>query len=323
MSHDKMPTFFSGTDTSTLQKEGTDRNNFVSLIVNNDGTYSAAITRKVEYTEKHEIEITGKYPFFGTRRIYEIPPVYSKDEKKKTVVEWFDLVVEKHPAHFQPDEYDMRFNEIAAKKINRLPSNRSYSDISGVKKQQPWAGGGYIGMEDDEVDYDNTPKHAEPSTPKPTVKKPVESEEPTLFQNNPFVDDVFDDEFVNEALTMPSFLYRIEQLLLEILTGCPIISNWVKPGEINNSLFESILDKFDKAGYAEDVYHSFVYNALTDRFVTIEPEEYFPKYALEEGVSAYMLENVLTVKLINMVNKLCSTKLRNAAMEALIEFYSL
>jgi proteasome lid subunit RPN8/RPN11 len=46
-SHNLMATFFSGTDCSTLLEEGRDRNNFVSLIVNNQGVYSAAITRKV------------------------------------------------------------------------------------------------------------------------------------------------------------------------------------------------------------------------------------------------------------------------------------
>lgn len=49
-SHNNMNTFFSSTDTSTLQEEGYYRNHFVSLIVNNEGDYSAAITSKV--TEK-------------------------------------------------------------------------------------------------------------------------------------------------------------------------------------------------------------------------------------------------------------------------------
>lgn len=44
-SHNTMATFFSGTDTSTLLEEGKDRNHFVSLIVNNAGTYTAGITR--------------------------------------------------------------------------------------------------------------------------------------------------------------------------------------------------------------------------------------------------------------------------------------
>lgn len=47
-SHNNMSTFFSETDTATLKEEGRDRNNFVSLIVNNAGTYTAAITRRVK-----------------------------------------------------------------------------------------------------------------------------------------------------------------------------------------------------------------------------------------------------------------------------------
>lgn len=47
-SHDTMPTFFSGTDIATLKDIGRDMNHFVSLIVNNAGSYTAAITRKVK-----------------------------------------------------------------------------------------------------------------------------------------------------------------------------------------------------------------------------------------------------------------------------------
>ena len=46
-SHNNMSTFFSGTDIRTLEEEGLDRNHFVSLIVNNQGSYTAAITRKL------------------------------------------------------------------------------------------------------------------------------------------------------------------------------------------------------------------------------------------------------------------------------------
>lgn len=55
--------FFSGTDLSTLEKEGSDRTHFVSLIVNNAGEYCAAITRKLQ------TKLTGKsnsfYESFG------------------------------------------------------------------------------------------------------------------------------------------------------------------------------------------------------------------------------------------------------------------
>lgn len=44
-SHCTFSTFFSNTDVATLKEEGSERNHFVSLIVNNVGTYTAAITR--------------------------------------------------------------------------------------------------------------------------------------------------------------------------------------------------------------------------------------------------------------------------------------
>lgn len=56
-------TFFSGTDLSTLQEEGNERNHFVSLIVNNAGKYTAAITRKIKYTSVRSFSYEG---FNGT-----------------------------------------------------------------------------------------------------------------------------------------------------------------------------------------------------------------------------------------------------------------
>ena len=52
-SHGNLATFFSTTDQDTLLEEGLDRNNFVSLIVNNKGEYTAAITRKVKIKKVH------------------------------------------------------------------------------------------------------------------------------------------------------------------------------------------------------------------------------------------------------------------------------
>ena len=72
-SHNNMATFFSGTDTATLREEGNDRNHFVSLIVNNAGTYTAAITRRLR--EKRVINTTFTYRTFddvektGTRTV--------------------------------------------------------------------------------------------------------------------------------------------------------------------------------------------------------------------------------------------------------------
>lgn len=57
-----MPTFLSSTDLDTLEKEGKDTENFLSLVVNNKGEYTAALTFKqsvITYIEK-PISLFGK-----------------------------------------------------------------------------------------------------------------------------------------------------------------------------------------------------------------------------------------------------------------------
>lgn len=66
-SHDKMSTFFSGTDTDTLKAEGSSMPHFVSLIVNNKGEYTAAITSKV--TRTFQGTVTEDKVTFGNKVI--------------------------------------------------------------------------------------------------------------------------------------------------------------------------------------------------------------------------------------------------------------
>jgi proteasome lid subunit RPN8/RPN11 len=96
-SHNQMSCFFSGTDLSTLLDEGKDRNNFVSLIVNNEGTYTAAITRKIEYNE-------AKYEFFGegTKTV----------GSSNTVIEYFMLDINKEAVEPEFKELKERLEEI-------------------------------------------------------------------------------------------------------------------------------------------------------------------------------------------------------------------
>jgi hypothetical protein len=56
---DNKLTFFSGTDTSTLLAEGSDMNHFVSLIVNNAGKYTAAVTRRITVSQ----EVNEEYSY--------------------------------------------------------------------------------------------------------------------------------------------------------------------------------------------------------------------------------------------------------------------
>ena len=84
-SHNNMSTFFSGTDQSTLQEEGAERNHFVSLIVNNAGKYTAAITRKIKYKKSITFNYEG---FEGLVKVKT--PIVSEGE----AVEYFNLDIE-------------------------------------------------------------------------------------------------------------------------------------------------------------------------------------------------------------------------------------
>lgn len=86
-SHNQMNTFFSGTDNDTLVSEGSDTPHFVSLIVNNAGVYTAAITRRVCEKSYGEKEIS--YPTFDNNTtLSNIKEKYSTEE---TFIEAFPL----------------------------------------------------------------------------------------------------------------------------------------------------------------------------------------------------------------------------------------
>lgn len=110
--------FFSGTDTSTLQSEGNDTNCFVSLIVNNEGTYCAAITRKLSTKVKTTTEyLSRSYEFFGEGAvgINDTPP-NSISTNDNTAIEYFMLDVQREVVDNPFDYLDKRFEEIEAKK---------------------------------------------------------------------------------------------------------------------------------------------------------------------------------------------------------------
>ena len=95
-SHNNMSTFFSGTDTATLKEEGRDRNNFVSLIVNNAGTYTAAITRRIK---SKQVKESVSYEFFGDGERHDTKEYVSDADE----IEWFYLKIENENETFSFD----------------------------------------------------------------------------------------------------------------------------------------------------------------------------------------------------------------------------
>lgn len=82
-SHNRMEAFFSDEDTDTLIKEGSCRNHFLSLIVNNDGKYTAAITKKVEVSSSN---VVMSYNTFGDSK------VVSRSENKAVIDEYIEKI---------------------------------------------------------------------------------------------------------------------------------------------------------------------------------------------------------------------------------------
>lgn len=134
-SHHSMTTFFSGTDQATLRSEGNDTNCFVSLIVNNEGTYTAAITRKLHLSEQREAQ--GSYEFFGEGAVpYSIPS--SKTEHD--IIEYFMLDIEKSAITNPYQDIDRRFEEIRKRKNNPTVSlwTSPDADTQTEAAPKPW-----------------------------------------------------------------------------------------------------------------------------------------------------------------------------------------
>jgi proteasome lid subunit RPN8/RPN11 len=120
-SHNNMSTFFSGTDTNTLLAEGKDRNHFVSLIVNNAGTYTAGITR-LEHTIS-EIKEKGVFHTFQDEIVDLEGDTYTEET---TSVIWRDLNVIKEGVEGDFSTLDTRMAEIKEAKAAK-PSYVGFS----------------------------------------------------------------------------------------------------------------------------------------------------------------------------------------------------
>ena len=110
-SHNQMSTFFSHTDLDTLIKQGNTRNNFVSLIVNNAGEYTAAITRKVQTTIT---KANFTYNFFSDGEVKEEQEINTKEEE----LEYCLLTIEKPEVDDSLNKLIGRIEEIKERNKN-------------------------------------------------------------------------------------------------------------------------------------------------------------------------------------------------------------
>ena len=128
-SHNTMSSFFSGTDTATLQSEGMDMAHFVSLIVNNAGVYTAGITRRGKCIQK----IKEKLVFQSwDEYTQEIEDTFEVEED---ILEWFNLdVIIQKPDIFE-SEITERLEEI--KKAQEEVKKVSYGKYNTESTYHP------------------------------------------------------------------------------------------------------------------------------------------------------------------------------------------
>ena len=199
-SHNNMSTFFSGTDTATLKEEGRDRNNFVSLIVNNAGTYTAAITRRVK---SKQVKESVSYEFFGDGEKHDTKEYVSSADE----IEWFYLKIEKEGENYSFPDMEARLEEIKQAKAEKAK-----------KAQTPVYQGGYKPV--------IANSYGTKAGPANLVKKEADKPkvvQPTLFDN---VDDLPFEEGYNIPYGQVSFdKVTLKSLVLQLITGSIIISN--------------------------------------------------------------------------------------------------
>ena len=210
-SHNNMSTFFSGTDTATLKEEGRDRNNFVSLIVNNAGSYTAAITRRIKSKQVME---SVSYEFFGDGEKQDTKKYVSDADE----IEWFYLKIEKEGENYSFPDMAARLEEIKQAKAEKAK-----------KVQTPVYQGGYKPV--------IANSYGTKAGPANLVKKEADKPkvvQPTLFDN---ANDLpFDDNYNLPYGQVTFDKVTLKSLVLQLITGSIIISSdskidipkWVK-----------------------------------------------------------------------------------------------
>ena len=192
-SHNNMSTFFSGTDTATLKEEGRDRNNFVSLIVNNAGSYTAAITRRIKSKQVME---SVSYEFFGDGEKQDTKKYVSDADE----IEWFYLKIEKEGESYSFPDMAARLEEIKQAKAEKAK-----------KAQIPAYSGNSYGIKAGPANLVRN------ETDKPKVVQP------TLFDD---VDDLpFDDDYSLPYGQVTFDKATLKSLVLQLITGSIILSN--------------------------------------------------------------------------------------------------
>lgn len=215
-SHNNMKAFFSGTDASTLSEEGEATTHFLSLIVNNEGTYVARVTRKI--TETIEGVKHFKYLTFNGE---EVSCTENVKIEGRTYIQYFDLNILVNNPYLEIKKYiSERYSELkTAKTAAAIRSN-----VAEVNQR-------YLGdFEYKPSSYIKTPKEPIKETTKEVTKS---KNEPTLF------DEEDSTEYINE---------KAQEHVAQLIYGNMILTadSFKKFTKVNEWITTNMEKAFDK-----------------------------------------------------------------------------
>lgn len=271
-SHNNMATFFSGTDLQTLQEEGATRNHFLSLIVNNEGTYTARITRKI--SERILGNVKTSYMSWEDKKV-SVPD--TSLETEKTYIEYFECDIIMPESSKIDTQIKERYKQLKdAKPTNKVPS--------------VW------NKEDEDTYYGSF------------YKKPYE---PTLFPTNKVEDKTIIEKShktlpKSSAKTSPIVTSNskagiipesaLREAAYQLVTGSiastgkgsksPSLEDWVE--KYMTSIFSKRFDTLEEYKDWVTIYTEFICSSLAIKYLQDAEEDKSTIYEAAEQLSYYM-----------------------------------
>lgn len=275
-SHNSMKAFFSGTDANTLVEEGEQTIHFLSLVVNNEGTYVARVTRRIV----EEIE--------GTRRIKyttyngeEVSVIENVKTGTKEYIQYIDLNIKVNNPYADIKKFiSERYNELKeAKKVTyNSPKNVDYGNrfFTPNKSEFPI-------MKSEVPSVDTVSK----------VEK--KSKEPTLFSNKDF-DTEETEKYIKEI--------AVQLLYGNILLTHDSYSKFTKADEwITTNMEKAFSRRFGKDEGGFKTFQDWLYQ-ICDTIIYSAADEYvYEGKAAEVDTAAFVIASKVTIYLQELVLK--------------------
>ena len=269
-SHNKMNTFFSGTDTNTLRSEALDHNHFVSLIVNNQkyvSAYSAGITTVME--SKTVLKENYKYSTFDGE-VVEGEDSIVKDNK---VILWSKMAISTSKTASIYPELDERISELR-KRNSVLNPNNTYGATPIVTKHYPVNG------------YDTTykpPVLQQPGTKVNTLQKEVDFNQINREDNIAgYFPKKTNGEEINTLIPYGDIVFDTAKAMIiakQLVTGAVLIpdDNKINLGSFIPSMPSMYKKRFKDIEsykfYVSGLIESLIFNAEDSKIVGFEEHE--------------------------------------------------